>query len=87
MATILYPVKIQFLSFTLRSFHFFLIRVRYRVEHEKIKFVCTSGHVISSIKKVFCKVNLLYLQKSVLRIGSTNSVFFYDEIQNELAKY
>ena len=24
-------------------------RVRYRVEHEKIKFVSTSGHVISSI--------------------------------------
>ena len=30
-------------------YEFYLALVRYRVEHEKIKFVSTSGHVISAI--------------------------------------
>jgi len=38
------------------------------------------------ILKLLCKVDNLCLQISMLQIMATSSVFFYDEIHNELAK-
>ena len=50
----IFSCSTQHLSRSLRSL------VRYRVEHSKIKFISTRGHVISSIYRLFLPVHSSY---------------------------